>query len=210
MVQELLQQLNWSEIIVMLIMSVGGGLIVWYRARFKAWKAFWRSVLDGLRDIPNLQSDVRGIRYYVAPNGGGSMMDSIKRTEAAVGLLTDQIDIIARTMLIENDSDEVGRFQCDGAGRNTYVNQAYARWLSVGKVELMDWNFINFVHPEDVVRVRHLWELCRTEHRQYKNRHRMVTSTGAVIEVDVISTPIPDSPPAKRWVGTMRRLDNVR
>lgn len=210
MIQDLLQQLNWSEIAVMLITSVGGGLLVWYRERLKDWKKFWAGVLDGLRSIPELKADVKGIRYYVAPNGGGSMMDSIKRTEAAVCILTDQVDIIARTMLIENDSDEVGRFQCDGSGKNTYVNQTYARWLSVGKSDLMEWNFINFLHPEDSVRVCNLWDMCRTEHRQYKNRHRMVASTGVVIDVEVIATPIPDGPPAKRWVGTMRRLDNVR
>lgn len=206
MFNDILQQLNWSEIIVMLLMSAGGGLIVWYRKRLSEWKKFWRSVLDGLRSIPDMEADLKGIRYYVAPNGGGSMMDSIKRTEIAVGTLTEQVDLIARTMLVENDTDEVGRFQCDGTGKNTYINQTYARWLAVGKAELMEWNFINFIHPDDVVRVRQQWDTCRAEHRQYHNRHRMVASTGAVIEIEVIATPIPDGPPAKRWVGTLRRV----
>jgi PAS domain S-box-containing protein len=208
MLQELLQQLNWSEIVVMLIMSAGGAALVWYRKRLTEWKRFWSGVLDGLRSIPELKADVRGIRYYVAPNGGGSMMDSMKRTEAAVGAFTEQVDIIVRTMSIENDSDDIGRFHCDSTGRNTYINQTYARWLAVGKAELMGWDFINFIHPDDAVRVRAHWDICRAEHRQYHSQHRMVASTGKTIEVDVSATPIPDAAPAKRWVGTLRRIDN--
>jgi PAS domain S-box-containing protein len=208
MFETILQQFNWSEILIMLITSVGGGLIVWYRKRVSEWNRFWKGVLNGLRSIPDLKADVKGIMYYVAPNGGGSMMDSLKRTEIAIAALTEQVDIVVRTMLVENDSDDIGRFQCDGTGRNTYINQTYARWLAVGKSELMEWNFINFIHPDDVVRVRAHWDLCRAEHRQYHNRHRMIASTGKTIEVDVSATPIPDAAPAKRWVGTLRRIDN--
>lgn len=210
MIQEIIQQLDWAEIVVVLVTSVGGTLLVWYRSKIKEWRKFWASVLDGLRSIPELKADMKGIRYYVAPNGGGSMMDSLKRTETAVGILTEQVDLVVRTMIVENDSDEVGRFQCDGTGKNTYVNQTYARWLAVGKADLMEWNFVNYVHPEDATRVRQLWELCRSEHRQYNAVHKMIASTGAVIEVSVLATPIPDGPPAKRWVGTIRRIDHAR
>jgi PAS domain S-box-containing protein len=209
MLQEVLENLTALEVILTAIISLGGTALVWYRKRLSEWNRFWKGVLNGLRSIPELKSDVKGIMYYVAPNGGGSMMDSLKRTELAVGVLTEQVDLVVRTMLIENDSDEVGRFQCDGTGKNTYINQTYARWLAVGKSELMEWNFINFIHPDDVVRVRAHWDNCRAEHRQYQNRHRMVASTGKIIEVEVIATPIPDGPPAKRWVGTLRRLDHA-
>lgn len=211
MLHEFLAQLDLTEILLFVVTTVGGALLVWYRKRLAEWKKFWRGVLDGLRSIPELKADVKGIRYYVAPNGGGSLMDSVKRTEAAVGTLGEQVDLMTQTMWAENDSDdEIGRFHCNAAGENTYVNQLYARWLGVGKSELMGWKHLNFVHPSDVDRVRRHWETCRSENRQYRIRHHMVAADGEIIEVEVTATPIPEAAPIKRWIGSIRRLDNDR
>lgn len=211
MLREFLTQLDLTQILLFAVTTIGGALIVWYHKRLVEWKEFWRGVLDGLRSMPELKADVRGIRYYVAPNGGGSLADSVRRTEAAVGTLSEQVDLMTRTMWAENDSDaEIGRFHCNAAGETTYVNQLYARWLGVGKSELMGWNYFNFVHPSDVDRVRRHWETCRSEHRRYRIRYRMVAADGEVIEVEVTATPIPESAPIKRWIGSIWRLDSDR
>lgn len=211
MLHELISQLDLTEILLFGVTTVGGALAVWYRKRLAEWKTFWHGVFDGLRSIPELKTDVKGIRYYVAPNGGGSLMDSVKRTEAAVAVLTEQVDLMSQTMWVENDSeDEIGRFHCNAAGESTYVNQCYARWLGVGKSELLGWKYFNFIHPDDVDRVRRHWQTCRSEHRQYRMRHRIVAADGEVIEVEVNATPIPESAPAKRWIGAIWRLDHDR
>lgn len=211
MLREFLAQLDLTQILIFAITTVGSALLVWYRKRLAEWKTFWLGVLDGLRSIPELEADVKGICYYVAPNGGGSLMDSVKRTEVAVNTLGEQVDLMTQTMWAENDSDdEIGRFHCNATGENTYVNQLYARWLGVGKPELMGWNYLNFVHSNDVDRVRRHWETCRSEHRQYRIRHHMVAADGEIIEVEVIATPIPETAPIKRWIGSIRRLDNDR
>ena len=113
-------------------------------------------------------------------------------------------------MWAENDTDEsIARFHCDTDGENTYVNQTYARWLGVGKAELLGWNFLNVIHPEDADRVRTHWDQCRREHRQYRMTHRMVASGGAIITVAVTVTPIPEDGAAKQWVGFARKVPNV-
>lgn len=207
---ELLSNLMSPTMLVFLLSTVGGAVAVWYRKRLAAWKSLWTAVLDGLRAIPELRADVRGIRYYVAPNGGGSLMDSVKRTEQAVSELREQVDLMNQTAWAENDSDgHVGRFHCNASGENTYVNQPYARWLGVGKSELLGWKFLNFILPSDVDRVRRYWDACRAEHRQYRCKHSLVGADGEIIEVEVVATPIPEGGPAKRWIGTIRRLDNA-
>ena len=80
MLREFLAQLDLTEILLFVVTTVGGALLVWYRKCLAEWKTFWRGVFDGLRSIPELQADVKGIRYYVAPNGGGSLTDSVERT----------------------------------------------------------------------------------------------------------------------------------
>ncbi len=211
MLREFLAQLDLTQILLFVVTTVGGALLVWYRKRLAEWKTFWRGVLDGLRSIPELKADVKGIRYYVAPNGGGSLMDLTKRTEEAVGVLGERLDLLTQTVWAENDTeDDVGRFYANADGENIYVNQCYARMLGVGKSELMGWKFLNFAHPDDVDRVRRHWEACRSEHRQYRIRHHMVAADGETIEVEVIATPIPETAPIKRWIGSIRRLDRDR
>jgi PAS domain S-box-containing protein len=209
--KDLFHLVNWTELLLAGFTAVFGGLAIWYRKKIAAWRKFWHNAITGLACLPDLREDVRGIRYYVTPNGGGSLMDSAKRTEAAVAALGEQVDLMLHTVMAENDADdELGRFHSAATGENTYVNQLYARWLGVGKTELLGWNFLNFIHPDDVHRVRAHWDACRSEHRQYRQRHRMVDAEGGVFHVEVVATPIPETGPAKRWVGVIRRIDNDR
>lgn len=202
----MLYSLDWTRIVLGLLIAGFSALALWYRKRFPVWLKFWKGVLEGLSGIPELQQDVKGIRYYVAPNGGGSMMDSINRTTTAIGTLGEQVDLLTQTIWAENDSeDDVGRFHSNAAGENIYVNQPYARMMGVGKAELLGWKFLNFVHSNDVDRVRRHWELCRAEHRQYRINCHMVTADNETLEVEIVATPVPELPPAKRWVGVVRK-----
>lgn len=184
--------------------------MIWYREKVKSWRNFWTGVLNGLRAIPELQADVKGIRYFVSPNGGGSLMDSASRMEGAITALSSRLELLTQTVWAENDTDEsIARFHCNTHGENTYVNQTYARWLGVGKAELLGWNFLNVIHPEDVDRVRTHWDQCRREHRQYRMVHRMMTSDGRTIAVAVTATPIPEEGATKLWVGFARKISDV-
>ena len=208
MLEDLLYRIDPTPIVLFLLSAVGGAVVVWYRKKFREWATFWRSVLDGLRGIPELQRDVKGIRYYVAPNGGGSLMDSVKRTEAAVSTLTEQVDMLAQTMWAENDTDdEVGRYHRTVNGENTYVNQTYARWLGVGKAELLGYQYFNFIHHDDVDGVREEWARCRAERRQFRHTYRMVTASGGTITVTAIATPVPETGQPRCWVGTVRKVE---
>lgn len=208
MLQGFLSQLDLTQILLFVVTTVGGALLVWYRKRLAEWKKFWRGVLDGLRSIPELKADVKGIRYYVAPNGGGSLMDSVKRTETAVGALTEQVDLVVQIMWAENDSDaEVGRFHRADNGENIYVNQTYARWLGVGKAELLGYQYFNYIHDDDIADVREEWDRCRAERRQFRQTYRMTTVTGNTITVTAIATPVPETGQSRRWVGTVRKVE---
>lgn len=207
MLQEIFYQMNWGELLGALILAAIGPVLYYLRNRIKAGYNSWKDVLSGLRAIPELSSNVEKISYYVAPNGGGSLHDAVKETKALVLSVTDHLDTVVQTMWAENDTDdEFGRYYADAAGANTYVNQLFARWLSVGKNELMGWGFLNFIHPDDIERMRRHWETCRIEKRQYRLRHRMVSATGQVIEIEVTAIPIMQGLEVKRWIGSIRKV----
>lgn len=133
---------------------------------------------------------------------------------AQVPVLTDRIDALdhnvstlSLSIRAQGDTDiERGLFEADSTGANTYVNLTYARWLGVGRNELLGWDWVNFVHPEDRIRVRTEWDACRREHRKYGVRFRFVDSDGETLTVDALAFPIPDSPPARQWNGVLRRV----
>lgn len=203
---DFLLTLNWSSIIAAVIMAFGGTLLVWYRHSMKSWRAAWTRVFRGLQIIPELQEDIRGIKYFVTPNGGGSLMDLARRLDTSVGSITTQLNLLAQTVVAENDTDEsIARFHCAPDGQNIYVNQTYARWLGVGKTELLGWSWLNIIHPDDAARVQAHWAQCRAEHRQYRMTHRVIASSGEVIMLAVVCTPIPEEGNALRWIGYARK-----
>lgn len=100
---------------------------------------------------------------------------------------------------------DAAEFSCDHDGSVTNVNQTFARWLGVGKMELLGWGWINYVHIDDREHIRHEWQACIKEHRVFNVRYRLVEADGDITHVHTVATPIPDAPPARQWVGVIRR-----
>ncbi len=100
---------------------------------------------------------------------------------------------------------DAAEFTCDHDGSMTNVNQTFARWLGVGKAELTGWGWVNYVHIDDRDRVRSEWQACIKEHRALNIRYRLVEVDGDITQVHAVATPIPDAPPARQWVGVIRK-----
>lgn len=116
--------------------------------------------------------------------------------------LTDlHLEIKARADL---DID-AAEFTCAQDGSVTSVNLTFARWLGVDKAELLRWGWINYVHPDDRDRVRSEWAACIKEHRTLNIKYRLVEVDGDISNVHAIATPVPDAPPARQWVGVIRK-----
>lgn len=120
--------------------------------------------------------------------------------------LSDEVHLLVMKMQARWNTAPEAMFECDRDGRNVEVNRAYARMLGATDDELRGYGFINFIHPDDRATVRAEWEACRREHRTYEVRHRMVTSAGKVLQVVTTCCPVPDAPPPRAWMGTVRVL----
>lgn len=197
--------LDTTKILLAVATPIVGYAGVKARRAYKKFNVFRKEFVQVVRDFPSLQKDVGRIKHYVLPNGGGSLMDAAQRTEKAISKLEDNLYLLTCTLDVENDNDVVGKFYCDATGENSYVNMAYARMLGVGKAELMGWDFMNRIHPDDCDKVKHHWEVCRQNKMQYIMRHRMLTVDGSTVYVHVVATPIPAGGEPRKWIGTVRR-----
>lgn len=170
---------------VLTLLSSAAGTIgeAWllFRRRIQTWWAPYKAGIQGSAQVPQLRSEVE--------------------------VVSKSVHLMMMHVRAQGDTDiERAQFEADATGANTYVNLTYARWLGVGKAELGGWGWVNFVHPDDRLRVRREWDACRMEHRVYNIRYRMLDADGEAFEVDALATPIPESPPAKRWLGVIRKV----
>lgn len=122
-----------------------------------------------------------------------------------LGIVRQQMSVVVGTIRVQTDSNEdVGFFECDAGGKNTYVSATYARWMGATREDLMAWGFITFTHPEDRGPVLREWALCREQHRDYRGTPRMGPPGGPYRTFSVIVRPIPKAPPAVAWAGSIR------
>lgn len=181
---DILAFLESSGMLYTLITAVGTSALIWYRKKLAAVVSTFRGISDGLQAIPQMQREI--------------------------SQLSEQVEMVMCTIRVESDNtDVVGRFDAGASGGHTYVNQTIARWLGVGKSELLGWNYLNFIHEDDVDRYHRLWEECRRTHRKFAITVRMVSAKGDVIPLEVTAVPVPDTPPVKKWIGTLRRVDDT-
>lgn len=171
-----------------MLAAPAAALWLMFRKRLANWSEPYKAGLKAMSEVPAMRRSVDASRH------------EIEQVRASIGMLT-------MTVRARGDANvEAAEFECGPDGANTYVNQTYARWLGVGKVELLGWGWINFIAPEDRARVRAEWDSCRAEHRPYRMRHGMIDSDGTRIQVETLATPIPEAPPAQQWIGVMRRV----
>lgn len=165
-----------------------GAVWLFFRKRLARWWLPYRTGIDAMAEIPGIRESVDAARKEVS------------EVRISLGMLGLQVR--ARGDI----NTEAAEFECGADGSNTSVSQTYARWIGVGKFELLGWGWVNYVHVEDRTRVRAEWNQCRLEHRVFNMRYRVISADGDVIDVDTMITPIPDAPPAQQWLGVMRKV----
>ena len=162
------------------VLAFGG----WVRGRVRKLMGPLKEAMAALKQIPELVKAVDEINHKL-------MMAEAENRALA-------------------DSDpHIARFACEADGGNSYVNATYARWLNLGRDELMGWQWLSYVPADQRERLRREFMEARTERRVYRMRHHMVTSEGELIEVDTTITPVPEDGPVHRWIGVMRRADQT-
>jgi PAS domain S-box-containing protein len=166
-------------------------------------------MLASSQNVESMQKTLSLIAKEVMPNGGTSLRDSVSRSERKLDDLMSEVLLLSETRRVDNDTDpNRALFDCDETGMNVWVNKTYCRWLQRTEEELLGWGFLTFVAPYDRERVRDEWEACREERRQYVIVHDMIRADGAVLRVEVTATPIPNEGVPKRWIGTIRKMDD--
>lgn len=170
-----------------------GALTVWvfFRKRINKWWRPYSAGIAGMAELP-------------------TMRDEVTQSRKDMSLLRQEVGLISLMVRAKDDTNITeGRFEANPDGSWSYINLTIARWLGVGRPEITGgsgWGWVNFIHPDDRTRVRQEWDLCRSEHRKFSCRFRMVSVDNEVFKVDLTAAPIPDEAPASQWMGVIKRV----
>jgi len=205
----------------------------WVRPKWRAAKLRYNDVISSIERMPEalanmgnidaIQGQVQTIMKQVMPNGGSSMVDSMRRIEALqetqsqvnaehgeqLKSVSKQMAMLTNTMRANlNTNPRLATFEADDKGRLIDANKTYLRWTGLQLVELLGWGWINAVHPEDRARVRAEWNEAIADCRISTIHYRMIDNDGGIMNVEGTCTPIPEGVfPCDKWVGAIYQLD---
>lgn len=192
--------------------------------RFQAWRTDRRAnkanIGTVLTQMKAMAEALAGINYQINPNGGGSLRDSVDRTEAATKAVANTLEgqntelaalrrdtaLVTAIVRFQSDIATDATFQCDPTGRNSYVSLSYQRLLGVSERDLRDFGWRNYVAPDEAASYIADADACMRDRRKFQRRVHLVRGDGQRILVDVTMVPYPDdlSQPLQSLFGQIK------
>jgi PAS domain-containing protein len=165
------------------------------------------ALLSGLDAANTNQTLLLSIKDQVLPNGGGSLRDSVTRTEATVNLLVGQVRARA------DAEDDVAELVCDASGSVEWLSRALMTWTQRTSDELKQFGWISSIHPDEREDVAAEWDRCIKHGRQFDSAFRLIDRDGDAVMVRMsgmgITTRRTSQESVTRWVATLRRIDGA-
>lgn len=207
----ILESIDWSQIVLGLILAALSALTLWARKRRKEIAKWWVARRERREAHEALPQAVATMAKSVE-----TLLQSNVRTTTQFGEISSKLDTHTTTLDNQNkmladisamshgqmELDSVARFICDEMGRNRYVNTAYARMLRCGRDELDAYGYQRFFLRRDNERYLSGFFDAAKQHRTYEAETIVTRSDDTKFLARVRIVPHPeDVPPATHWNG---------
>ena len=206
-----IQSLDWSSIVLGLIVTGLTAAGVWVRKRRKSIAAWWvarREMAEAMRHLPARVLDISRNVQSLADSNGRTTLQFAAIHEALKGqtsTLEGQNKMLADISAMAHgqmELDSVARFVCDESGRNRYVNTAYARLVGCGRDELDGFGYQRFITSALNPGYMEGFHDADEHHRTYDSECTIQRPDGTRFVAKVRVVPHPeDAPPATHWNG---------
>lgn len=134
----------------------------------------------------------------------GEQLKHLPLVEVAVQGVQTSINLLHMRIGARADHSKAAECEFSPDFRMTSVNATLARRLGVGKLELLRFGYMGFIHPLDLSAFRQEWALCAAEHRPYQGVLRWKRpADGVFLRMQWVLSPIPEPPetPIQQWLG---------
>lgn len=206
-----IQSLDWSNIVLGLIVTGLTAAGVWARKRRKyiaAWRAARRERAEAMRHLPARVLDIsRNVQSLADSNGQTALQfaaihESLKGQASTLERQNQMLADISAMAHGQMELDSVARFVCDEFGGNRYVNTAYARLVGCGRDELDGFGYQRFITSALNPGFMDGFNDAAEHHRTYDSECTIQRPDGTRFVAKVRVVPHPeDVPPATHWNG---------
>lgn len=206
-----IQSLDWSSIVLGLIVAGLTAAGVWVRKRRKRIAAWWvarRERTEAMRNLPARVLDIsRNVQSLADSNGRTTLQfavihDTLKEQTSTLEGQNKMLADISAMAHGQMELDSVPRFICDESGKNRYVNTAYARLVGCGRDELYGFGYRRFVTPSDNPGFIQAFAQSSASHVTFDSEVKFTRINGTKFIARVRVVPHPeDVPPATHWNG---------
>ena len=206
-----IQSLDWSSIVLGLIVAGLTAAGIWARKRRKYIAAWWvarRERAEAMRHLPTRVLDIsRNVQSLADSNGRTALQfaaihDSLKEQTSTLEGQNKMLADISAMARGQMELDSVARFVCDEFGKNRYVNTAYARLVGCGRDELDGFGYQRFITQALNPGYMEGFHAAAAHHRTYDAECTIQRPDGTRFVAKVRVVPHPeDVPPATHWNG---------
>lgn len=179
------------------------GVIAWFGEKRLGWIAAWRQRRQQKRNT-KLAIESMAASHPTLLAGIQELTTNVSGMKATLKQQDRDLADIKAMQWGSMELDTTPRFVCDNEGKNRLVNTAYARLLRIGRGELDQYGYKNFIDSESAKTYLPKFDQAAREHRQMDAVIRMVRPDGSKFWVEVRLIPYPEGmPPATHWLGTL-------
>lgn len=183
------------ELIIMLLTILG----IFIRVFIK----FSKFVKYKFENLYEIKRKIEKIYAEVTPNGGGSIKDKVNELYLDIKNNNDLTNKIFQRQrwLLDHVEDPI--FECDLDGKFIWVNKKFRKLLKRDMSYFLSNGWRNAIHEDDRDRVIHEWNSSITDCRSFDDEFRIISSTGEVINISVLTTKLSEY----GYMGNIKILD---
>lgn len=151
------------------------------------------------------------VHAQLSKNSGSSLFDKVVLMDNKINGIEASVNKIEKRQQIVGNLSNRAEFECGPDGALTYVNRACTRLYGVTERELLHFEWVNLIYPDDASDVMELVNRAIRNKTDFKSQHRIVDSSGKVKEVAIEALAIRDkNDVVVNYVGVMNLVPRAK
>lgn len=159
-----------------------------------------------LRQSPLLDDDGRVMKWY----GAGSEIEDRKCAETALAQAQAALLASERNLDLMINSLPVLVWSARPDGTADFINDRWREYAGVTSQQILDWNFLDLYHPDDVPGMLKLWEWDRANSDHHVSKGRIKGADGHYRWFYFAGRKLTDANGVVRWFGCNVDIEDLQ
>lgn len=168
------------DLITVIGILSGSGILAWV----------WKVILSSKKQVTDLMGVLHTIQAQLGPNGGTSMFDMVKQTNAKVIALSFEVNRAKALQWVFAEGLVTPMWEADADGFCVRVNHAMGRLVDRAPSDLLGSGWENIICLKERKRVSDEWFDAVKKGRAYEDTFKVVSRSGQMYQVEAVAIAI--------------------